>query len=95
MDRLGVLREVVLECRFSTDCCVKVTESAYPEHVGILEVSLRVTLLSVDEVRELGGVTNEEHRGVVENPVKVALLGLDLDGETWSQHNVFQSSCQR
>ena len=43
---------------------------------------LRVTLLRVDEVGELGGVTNEEHGSVVEDPVEVALLGLDLDSET-------------
>lgn len=52
-----------------------------PEHVGILEVSLRVTLLGVDEMRELGGVTDEEDGGVVEDPVEVALLSLDLDSE--------------
>ena len=43
---------------------------------------LRVTLLRVDEVGELGGVTNEEHGSVVEDPVEVALLGLDLNSET-------------
>ena len=45
-------------------------------------MSLRVTLLGVDEVRELGWVTDEEHGGVVKHPVEVALLRLDLDGET-------------
>jgi hypothetical protein len=44
-------------------------------------VSLRVALLSVDEVRELGGVSDEEDGGVVENPVPVTLLGPELDGE--------------
>ena len=43
---------------------------------------LRVTLLRVDEVGKLGGVTNEKHGSVVEDPVEVALLGLDLDSET-------------
>ena len=56
--------------------------SAHPEHVRILEVRLRVTLLGVDKVRELGGVADEEHGRVVEHPVEVALLSLDLDGET-------------
>ena len=43
---------------------------------------LGVTLLSVDEVRELGGVAEEEHGHVIEHPVEVALLSLDLDCET-------------
>ena len=43
---------------------------------------LGVMLLSVYEVRELGGVTDEEHGRVVEHPVEVALLSLDLDRET-------------
>ena len=54
----------------------------YPEHVSILRVSLGVTLLGVDEVGELGRVTDKEDGGVVEDPVKVTLLGPDLDGET-------------
>lgn len=52
-----------------------------PEHVGILEMRLRVSLLSVDEMRELCRVANEEDRRVVENPVPVALLGAQLDRE--------------
>lgn len=66
VDRLGVLGEVV------------------PEVGSILstsQVSLRVSLLGVDEVRELRGVAEEEDRGVVEDPVHVAFLGLQLDGE--------------
>ncbi len=55
---------------------------SYPEHVGILEIGLRVSLLSVDEVREFCGILDEEDWGVVEDPVPVALLGLELDGET-------------
>ena len=43
---------------------------------------LGIALLSVDEVRELGGVADEEHGRVVEHPVEVALLSLDLDRET-------------
>ena len=42
---------------------------------------LRVTLLRVDEVGELGGVTDEKHGSVVEDPVEVALLRFDLDRE--------------
>lgn len=52
-----------------------------PEHGGILQVGLGVTLLSVDEDGELGRVAKEEDGGVVEDPVPVALLGVELDGE--------------
>lgn len=50
-----------------------------PEHVGIFQVSLRVSLLRVDKVRELGWVANEEDGSVVENPIQVALLCLQFD----------------
>ena len=53
-----------------------------PEHGGILEVGLGVTLLGVDKDWELGRIAQEENRGVVEYPVPVALLGVELDGET-------------
>ena len=36
----------------------------------------------MDEVRELGGVPDEEDGGVVEDPVPVTLLGPELDGKT-------------
>jgi hypothetical protein len=44
-------------------------------------VRLGVTLLSVNEVRELGRVPEEEDRGVVEHPVEVTVFGPQLDGE--------------
>lgn len=53
-----------------------------PEHVGVLEVGLGVSLLGVDEDGELGGVSDEEDGGVVVDPVDVALLGVELGGET-------------
>ena len=43
---------------------------------------LRVTLLCVDEVRELGGVTDEEHRRIVVHPVPVAFLRPQLNRES-------------
>mmetsp|Transcript_39289 Transcript_39289/g.51410 ORF Transcript_39289/g.51410 Transcript_39289/m.51410 type:complete len:217 (-) Transcript_39289:43-693(-) len=52
-----------------------------PSHVGVLDTSLRVTLLAMNEVGELDGVLDEEHRGVVANHVVVALLGVVLDSE--------------
>ena len=45
-------------------------------------MSLRVSLLRVNEVRKLGRITYEEDGGVVEDPVPVALLCFQFDGET-------------
>lgn len=42
---------------------------------------LRVALLSVNEVGELGGVANEEHWSIVENPVEIPLVGANFDSE--------------
>lgn len=56
-------------------------EDSYPEHVGIFQMSLGVTLLGVDEVGEFGRIPDEEDGSVVEHPVKVALLGPDLEGK--------------
>ena len=53
-----------------------------PEHGGILQVGLRVTLLGVNEEWELGWVAEEEDWGVVINPIPVTFLGIELDGET-------------
>ena len=66
VDGLGVLRKVV------------------PEHggvVGVGKVSGRVTLLGVNEVRELRGVAEEEDGSVVGNHVPVALISPELDTE--------------
>lgn len=42
-----------------------------PSHVGALQVGLRVSLLGVDEIRELNGVSNEEDWGVVSNLISI------------------------
>ena len=66
VDGFGVLREVV------------------PERgrvVGVREVGFRITFLRVDEVRELGGISEEEDGRVVRHDVPVALVRLHLDGE--------------
>lgn len=52
-----------------------------PEHGGILQVGLRVPLLSVDENGELGRIPNEEDGSVVEHPVPVTLLRVELHGK--------------
>lgn len=67
VDGLGVLRQVIPEVG---------------RVVAVRQVGLRVALLSVDEVRELGRVAQEENRSVVGNHVPVALLSPELDTET-------------
>jgi hypothetical protein len=37
-------------------------------------MSLRVSLLRMDEVGEFGGVTDKENGGIVEHPVEVAFI---------------------
>jgi len=67
VDRLGVLRQVV------------------PEHgrvIGVGQVGGGITLLGVDEERELGGVSQEEDGGVVGNDIPVTFVGTELDRET-------------
>lgn len=77
VERIRVLREVVCKKAMSgvslavpvvlltRAAPAKKERSRTPEHVGILEVRLRVSLLSVDKVRELGWVAQEEHWRVV------------------------------
>lgn len=44
-------------------------------------MGLRVPLLGVNEVGELGRITDEEDGGVVEDPIPVTLISSELDGE--------------
>lgn len=53
-----------------------------PEGVRVTTVGLRVTLLSVDEVREFGRIADKEDGGIVANHVPVAFFGVEFDGET-------------
>lgn len=53
-----------------------------PKHGGVLEIGLWVSLLGVDEQRELGRVPNEENGSVIVDPVNVALFGVELGGES-------------
>jgi hypothetical protein len=54
------------------------TNQPDPKHVRIFEVSLRVPLLRVNEVGELGRITYEEYGCIVENPIPVALICFKL-----------------
>jgi hypothetical protein len=53
-----------------------------PEGIRVATVSLGVTLLSVDEVREFGRVADKEDGGIVANHVPVAFFSVEFDGET-------------
>jgi len=45
-------------------------------------VSLRVSLLGVNEVGELGRVTNEENGSIIEYPIPVTFISPELESET-------------
>lgn len=53
-----------------------------PEHIGAFKVGLRVSLLSVDEVGEFDGISDEEDRGVVTSHIPVTLLSVEFAGES-------------
>jgi len=53
-----------------------------PECVGVLAVSLGISLLGVDEVRELGGISDEEDGSVVTNQIPVTFLGVEFNSKT-------------
>ena len=42
---------------------------------------MRVALLGVNEVGELGGVANEEDWSIVENPIEITIVGTNFDRE--------------
>ena len=52
-----------------------------PLHVVIAQIVVGPPLLGPDEVLELHGIADEEHRGVVAHHVEIALLGVELQGE--------------
>ena len=56
-------------------CGFGVCRQIIPEHVGILEIGLRIALLGVDEKREFRGVAKEEDRGVVHYLQKLKISG--------------------
>lgn len=53
-----------------------------PEHVGILQVGLGISLLGVDEIGEFQGVSDEEDWGVVSDHIPVTFFSVELDGKT-------------
>lgn len=50
-----------------------------PEHGGIFEVRLGVSLLRMDENGEFGGIAEEEDGGVVEDPIPIAFIGVEFE----------------
>lgn len=45
-------------------------------------MSLGISLLGVNEVREFGRISNEENGSVIHYPIPVTLIGSELDSET-------------
>ena len=81
MDGLGVLGQVILikPTAFVSETPQGDEFSTYPKHIGIFQVRLRIPLLSMNEMGELGRITDEKDWGVVEYPIEVSFLRLDLD----------------
>ena len=81
MDGLGVLGQVILfqPAPFTSEIPQDDKISTYPERICIFQVCLGISLLSMNEMRELGRITEEEDWGVVEHPIEVSLFGLDLE----------------
>ena len=52
-----------------------------PHRGGRAQIGLRVAFLRVDEVGELHGIADEEHRRVVADHVPVPVLGVEAQGE--------------
>lgn len=84
VDRLGVIREVIPEHCRAGQRLARSAENRIARYilVGTSQVRGRVTLLSVNEMRELGRITQEEHWGVICNHIPVALLCAELDRES-------------
>ena len=50
-----------------------------PLHLVVAHPGVGQSLLGVDEVLELGGITDEEHRRVVADQVAVSVFGVELE----------------
>jgi hypothetical protein len=61
-----------LMCRF------RVIGQEIPKYIGILQVCARITLLGVNEVRELDRITDEEDWSIVHNKIAVSFLRVKL-----------------
>mgnify|MGYP007046485915 FL=1 len=69
-----------------------VANQVVPEHVGVFQVRLWVSLLSVNEVGELSWVSEEKHRGVVVDKVQVTLLRVQFKRETsWVSGGIWRA----
>ena len=53
-----------------------------PDHVRVMKIGLRVSLLGVNEVRELHGILDEEDGSVVANHVIVSFLSIEFNSES-------------
>jgi hypothetical protein len=63
-----------------------------PNHVGISKVSLRISLLGMQKVRELNRILDKEDRGVISNHIVVAFLSVELNSESSGISNAISRS---
>jgi hypothetical protein len=69
-----------------------------PCHVWIMQISLGVSFLTMDEIRKLDWIFNEKYRGVVANHVKVSFFCVELKSESsgvsyYIRKALFSSHC--
>jgi hypothetical protein len=63
-------------------CTFRAQGPEVPSGSSVVQVCLRITLLGVDEVWELNGVSDEKNGGVVTGHIPVTVLSVELDSET-------------
>jgi hypothetical protein len=52
-----------------------------PKHIWVFEIGRWITFLSVDEIRKLERVTDEEDGGIISDKVVVSLFSVEFDRE--------------
>ena len=71
-----------------------------PEHGGILQIGLRITLLGMDKDGEFRRVSEEEDRRIVKDPIPISLFGVELNREasriaSGVRRSLFTSDCRK
>ena len=52
----------------------RIRREIIPEHIGILQIGLRIAFLSMDEEREFRGISQEEYRSIVHDLLLVSVI---------------------
>jgi hypothetical protein len=86
--KLPIHETVTIRCSTVTEeehhlmGCFRAQRNEIPKHIWVFQVSLWVSLLSVDEAREKNWITNEEDGRVVADKIPHAVIGVELNGIT-------------